>query len=269
MDSASKIVPKVLSELQHRRESMPDLSVTLNCEWCRERPVNDGSKLCVECHVCAECNIPGGVLFKFGSRLLCDSCNTKAKDKLAVDREARETKFRMEGAGFYKAHEKITMEALEERQRNIAIEYLSYPFGNLIISGGSGSGKTWTANAALKTLIERGNTGRWLSVPWMFASIRDRIGSEGLQITAYVKSILDFDYIVLDDLGAHRATDWAIETLYLILDQWESNDKRGMIVTTNLSMDEIAANFSDRIASRLAAACRMMKLDGTDKRIKK
>lgn len=257
-----------MSELNQLRENMPDLNAKPeHCALCfKNPPRSETSSVCVSCYVCAGCGTSDAPkMSKTPKGLVCADCLVP----ILAARDRREIEKKIEAAGFYSAHDKITFDLLDDRQKKVANQYLGLPVGNLIINGTSGSGKTWTAIATAKRLIERGSTAKYLSVPWMFAFIRDCIGHDkNFQITEYVNSLLDYDYIILDDLGAHRATDWAIETLYLILDQWESHEKKGLICTTNLSMDEVAKTFSDRIASRLAASCRLIKLDGDDKRIK-
>lgn len=256
-----------MSELSRQLENTRGLSEMRSCDLCFKNPRrNDTSRLCVECFKCTGCGASDApTLFQSHAGLMCVKCIEPIRAESAKRGAAK----RIENAGFYKAHEKISFDLLDDRQKKVANSYLNLPVGNMIINGSSGSGKTWTAIATTKRLIEGGASAKYLSVPWMFAFIRDCIGHDkNFQITEYVNSLLDYDYIVLDDLGAHRATDWAIETLYLILDQWESHEKKGLICTTNLGMDEIAKTFSDRIASRLAASCRLIKLDGDDKRLK-
>mgnify|MGYP001590214423 CR=1 FL=1 len=260
-----------MSELNQQRESMLASKQKPSCQICFTNPPrSETSNICVECFKCGNCGTTDTpTLLKSSIGPLCVKCNDTRKQEIARREIEREITWRVGDAGFYKAHEKISFDLLDDRQKKVANQYLAIPFGNLIINGSSGSGKTWTAIAAAKRLIERGASAKYISVPWMFAFIRDQIGHDkNFQITEYVNSLLRYDYLILDDLGAHRATDWAIETLYLILDQWESHEKKGLICTTNLSMDDVAKTFSDRIASRLAASCKLIKLDGDDKRIK-
>ena len=72
--------------------------------------------------------------------------------------------------------------------------------------------------------------------------------------------------LVLDDAGAEKATDWTIENLYyLINDRYEKN--LITIVTSNFSLKELAERIGDRIPSRIAEMCNVIKLSGKDKRI--
>lgn len=59
------------------------------------------------------------------------------------------------------------------------------------------------------------------------------------------------DLLVIDDLGAEKATDWARTTLYVIIDR-RDREMMPTIVTSNSSLQQIAVNFCGRIASRLS-----------------
>lgn len=258
---------------------MSETTSEVLCGWCRDRPATRGTppKLCDTCGVCAACSAPYPervpALKSVGKQLYCEACEPQAKYEFETRRETQEIEKITKAAGLMPAHRKVSLACLRENQRAAAIQYLEQPYGNLMLVGESGTGKTWTAVAILRELMKRsGAAGRWLSVPWLFASIRDWMADEHasrFKLTQYVDSLLNHDYIVLDDLGAHRATDWAIETMYLVLHRWELLEKPGgLIVTTNLSLEEISKAFGDRIASRLAHCCRLVKLEGQDLRLK-
>jgi DNA replication protein DnaC len=72
--------------------------------------------------------------------------------------------------------------------------------------------------------------------------------------------------LVLDDLGAEKTSDFALQSLYIIIDKRYS-EMRHTIITSNLSVDEIAGKVGDRIASRIAGMCRVIELKGRDRRI--
>jgi DNA replication protein DnaC len=58
--------------------------------------------------------------------------------------------------------------------------------------------------------------------------------------------------LVLDDIGVDKATDWVLQTLYLIINRrYEAMKKT--IFTSNLSLEALAASLGDdRITSRIA-----------------
>jgi DNA replication protein DnaC len=73
--------------------------------------------------------------------------------------------------------------------------------------------------------------------------------------------------LVLDDLGVEKTTDWALQTLYVILNNRYTN-YRQTIITSNLTLEEIGNKLGDRIASRIAGMCSIIQMKGKDKRIK-
>jgi DNA replication protein DnaC len=197
--------------------------------------------------------------------LLCADC-AEAHDREQEEKEKLES--RLKDAGFYKAHWAALIETLNGGQNKIASEYLASPRGNLFLTGASGCGKTWLSVAIIRRLIVGGFAAKFISLPWMFAMLRDSIAKEGggFALTRYIEKLLSYDYLLLDDLGANRATDWAVETLYLILDQWEANDKPGLIITSNLALDEVSRLFSDRIASRISRGAQIIHVTEKDRR---
>ena len=75
--------------------------------------------------------------------------------------------------------------------------------------------------------------------------------------------------LVIDDLGIGRDTEFAFQTLYEIVDGRYMAMKGGLIVTSNLSLDDLAAKLGDdRIPSRLASMCKVIRMTGADKRVK-
>jgi DNA replication protein DnaC len=56
--------------------------------------------------------------------------------------------------------------------------------------------------------------------------------------------------------------------LYLLLDR-RNRDLKQTMISSNLSLREIADNFDDRVASRIAEECQPVKFRGQDKRTAK
>lgn len=134
--------------------------------------------------------------------------------------------------------------------------------GDIFITGPNGVGKTHLASAAL---AHRGH-GDWILIPELLMRIRNSFQSrEGAETEQQiVREISAFDFLVLDDLGAEKTSDWSLSTLYLILAK-RVNAMRVTVVTSNLDIAEIAAS-EPRIASRLAGFERI-KLEGKDRRL--
>lgn len=76
-----------------------------------------------------------------------------------------------------------------------------------------------------------------------------------------------YKWLIVDDLGSEKATDYVLQSWYSIIDHRYSNCKP-TIYTSNLTPKEIAERYGDRIASRLISGL-SIKLDGEDYRLKR
>ena len=74
--------------------------------------------------------------------------------------------------------------------------------------------------------------------------------------------------LALDDLGAERVSDWSIQMLYLLIDR-RYREMRQTLISSNMSLSEIAESFDDRIASRISEMCQIVKFDGEDRRLRR
>lgn len=89
----------------------------------------------------------------------------------------------------------------------------------LILVGATGVGKTHLAVAVLKKLILAcGLRGRFVDFTSLVFEIQSTFEpGSALGKSAVLAPVTDADVLVLDDLGAHKASAWVNEILYLIL----------------------------------------------------
>jgi len=84
------------------------------------------------------------------------------------------------------------------------------------------------------------------------------------------KDILDSldrkDLLMLDDLGTDKVSEWSKQIIYTLIDRRYRNVKP-IIITSNLSLKEIADVYDGRVASRLIEMGGVIDLKGRDKRI--
>ena len=134
-----------------------------------------------------------------------------------------------------------------ERTFNQAQHYANQLNGWLLLQGGYGAGKTHLAAAIANFAVEMGVPTLFLTVPDLLDMLRFSYDSEDTTFEARFNEIRNASLLVLDDFGTQNATGWAQEKLFQILNYRYIN-KLPLVVTTNLSLDEIEA----RIRSRLA-----------------
>lgn len=145
---------------------------------------------------------------------------------------------------------------------------------SIFITGACGSGKTHLALGLLLEWLAWRWDGRNLRfnatfVSWVELLLQLKNGfNEGQSELSMIEPYTTLDLLVLDDLGAEKVSDWSREGCYVILDR-RYRDMRQTIVTSNLNLGQISHNLDDRIASRLVEMAKVIKLEGTDYRLKK
>ena len=137
-------------------------------------------------------------------------------------------------------------------------------------AGDPGTGKTHLAVAALRALIDYQN---------LFEQIKAGYDpSSGSSNREAYRSALDTEILLLDDLAAHRVTDWVEDTVTSII-TYRCNHRKALIATTNLpdpdagslvvergvgGKVEYRTTLSERIGSRarsrLVEMCRVIKM---------
>ena len=127
-----------------------------------------------------------------------------------------------------------------------AQQFAATPRGWLLLMGSYGCGKTHLAAAVANTCVEFGMTTIFLTVPDLLDWLRYSYDSTDATFEQRFEEIRNVALLVLDDLGAHNATNWAAEKLFQIIDHRYMR-KLPTVITTNLDLEDL----DDRIRSRL------------------
>lgn len=150
----------------------------------------------------------------------------------------------------------------------------------LYISGQVGTGKThaaWEATARwCAATATRPHDGEWLiydnarkghpSV--VFTRMTDLLDSlrPGDDGTLRIGDCQHAKLLVLDDVGAEKATEWTQERVYSIVDHRYAHCLP-LIITSNLPAGDLVPQIGERAASRLAEMCQtVVAMTGEDRR---
>ncbi len=135
---------------------------------------------------------------------------------------------------------------------------------SLLIVGRTGTGKTFQAFGALRYLAANGVSVEWEAVtaPDLYARLRPR---EGVDTEAEFTRLATTGLLVLDDLGAAKASEWTEEVTYRLVNH-RYDAMTPCLLTSNVPVDELRTALGDRVASRLVEMCQRVHLRGSDRR---
>lgn len=137
----------------------------------------------------------------------------------------------------------------------------------LWIFGDTGTGKTTLAMLISKAVLEAGRSVAIYSLPKLLARIRRTYDSEpgGDSYLSLFDKLTSVDLLHIDDLGAEKRSDWVLEQLYaLVNERYET--ERSVVITTNLTHEELEEQIGSRTVSRLTEICDEVPLFGSDRR---
>lgn len=142
--------------------------------------------------------------------------------------------------------------------------------GSLLLTGNTGVGKTFLANCIAKELIDR-----YFSVIYLSASDLFDIFSKTkfeYQAEEEMKDmygfILDCDLLIIDDLGTELNNSFTSSQLFYCLNE-RLNRKKGTVISTNLSLNALRDNYTERVTSRIMSYYQILPVYGDDIRLKK
>lgn len=101
----------------------------------------------------------------------------------------------------------------------------------LLLWGGVGTGKTFAAACIVNELLERG-------IPAMITSFPRILNSGGYDKSEVASQMRNYELVVIDDLGVERDSEYALETVYMVIDERYKSGKP-TIVTTNLTLERL------------------------------
>lgn len=142
----------------------------------------------------------------------------------------------------------------------------------LLLWGNVGTGKTYFAACIANALLDIG-------VPVMMTNFAKIINAmSGFDFgrkneedrNGYLNSLNCYKLLIIDDLGAERQSEYALEIVYSVIDSRYKN-AQPLIVTTNMTLDEIKQPGDiaySRIYDRILEMCSPIEFKGESRRRK-
>ena len=151
-----------------------------------------------------------------------------------------------------------------------ARRFPDYPLHNLLLSGGTGLGKTFLSGCIAREVSGRGYSVVYDTAISLFSTFEAKKFSRDLgqerQARDDTRRYLNCDLLILDDLGSELTTPLAQSTLYEVVNSRLQGGKH-TIISTNLSMEQIGARYTPQVVSRLAGAYQELTFYGDDIRL--
>ena len=157
-----------------------------------------------------------------------------------------------------------------ERNFDVCRDY-AYQFdrggGNLLLSGGTGLGKTFLSACIARVVSENGFSVVYDTAASVFSRFedakfrRDDGGSEDAD------RCMKCDLLILDDLGTEMTTAFVQSALYQIVNG-RMLSGRSTIISTNLAPEELGHRYGAPILSRIEGAYQILPFFGEDIRTK-
>ena len=141
---------------------------------------------------------------------------------------------------------------------------------SLLFTGNTGLGKTFISNCIAKDVIDQGMNVVYQTSPILMDQILDYKFSYDKTESQKEKynRIFNVDLLIIDDLGTETMNNNKFTELFNIINTRLLNNKK-MVISTNLSLNDLYNRYDERILSRLIGNFTICKFIGEDIRLKK
>ncbi|MCJ7854750.1 ATP-binding protein [Lachnospiraceae bacterium NSJ-143] len=142
---------------------------------------------------------------------------------------------------------------------------------NLLFYGSPGLGKTFLCSCIAREILDKGYTVLYVTAAQLFKALekeRFNRNDEETEQVRFSDDLQSVDLLIVDDLGTEFNTVLTASELFDILNTRLIN-KKPVIISTNLSLDDIQRQYSDRITSRIIGEYKALEFFGDDIRVVK
>ena len=175
-----------------------------------------------------------------------------------------------ERAGIPKHYRGWRLDRWEPEQNAMALE-LAWVYATawppkpfLVFTGPVGTGKTALAVAIMYEMWGRHHVrSQFWGVTDLLGVLREAVSAGTEALTGVVSSLRKYPFLVLDDLGAERHTDFGGEQLYALINNRYAGEMP-TVITSNVTIDGLDERISSRIQD-FRLSC-VEELSGPDRR---
>ena len=226
-----------------------------------------------ESPICPHCS---GLGYVGASMCEClrELCRQEQKKEISVLSGGKEnfSQFRLDYySDQYSPAFKTSPRAIMERNFKICRSYaqsFSMNAGNLLFNGGTGVGKTFLSACIARAVADRGYSVVYETSAHLFSKLEQARFNGNEENRREAEKFTACDLLIVDDLGTEMPGQFVTAALYSLV-----NDRilagKPMVISTNLTIDEIRRRYSPQIASRMEGSFQLLPFLGEDIRVLK
>lgn len=168
----------------------------------------------------------------------------------------------------YGASPRMIMERNFRRCRTYATTF-SMDSGNLLFIGGTGLGKTFLSACVARAVADRGYSVVYETASHLFSKLEQARFNANEETLREAAKLTAADLLIIDDLGTEMPNNqFVTAALYTLLNDRLMGNKP-MVISTNLTVEELGKRYSPQIESRLHGNFDRLTFVGEDIRVMK
>ena len=140
---------------------------------------------------------------------------------------------------------------------------------NLLFTGTPGTGKTFMSSLMAKDLMDLGYTVLYVSIYDLCRMFeRERFGDRARTTDARfpLEQVETCDLLIIDDLGTEFSNALSTAEIFHCINN-RLLERRSTLISTNLTLRDLAAKYDDRLISRILGAYTVLAFYGPDLRL--
>lgn len=143
-------------------------------------------------------------------------------------------------------------------------------YHNLFFYGTVGTGKSFLSGCVAKELMDRGHSVIYFSSTGLFEKLSQMSFDYNAkdELADLYEDLYSCDLLIIDDLGTELTNNFSSSQFFSCLNE-RILRKKSIIISTNLSLQELRDRYSDRIFSRITSNFKLCKITGPDIRMHK
>lgn len=258
-------------------ELFKTIAETSNLRVLAERDEKDyigegGLLYCGKCHTPRQCKTElRDKVFICGCLCKCQSAKDRyeeAQRKLSEKIERNKSSANI--PAIFSEADYMMIEDYDHRKKayNYARKFTEVGKRGLLLYGDVGTGKSFMASCIAHFLLNKGFSVKWTTT---LEFVDKGCFFNADDYNSYIDSITVPDLLIIDDFGAERNTDFAIERVQEMIDRRSASGKP-MIVTTNLEFNAMMKEQNiarKRTFDRVINTCYPVEFRGQSYRLKK